>query len=782
MRKINILLIIVLTATLGAVGYFGHSIYQSSRKVIVPDFLGKNVSEAIEWCGKLSDEFGCEFVYEESTTIDKDKVFKQSVSAESELTDKIVITVSSGLIQEIALPAVNENTSKTDIEQWAKQNNLVNVQFVEEENNDVLNGTIIRIEPQPVYPNSAVIVHIAKSTKEKESATVEGDEINVKAGAYIGVSEDEIKKTATSLGLKANHNSSRDDYSDSIEKGKVVWHGSGSYEKDETFNYGLSLGKDSSSTSASDLYITSGKYVGKTESEFKTIAENLTLKPNHKTEKDAYSDTVAKGSIVWHGSGQYEKNETFNYGLSLGKKSSSTVTEDDLYITAGKYVGKTESEFKTIAENLTLKPNHKSERDAYSDTVTKGNIVWHGSGQYVKDETFNYGLSLGKKSSSTVTEDDLYITAGKYVGKTESEFKTIAENLTLKPNHKTIHDDYSDTVAKGNIVWHGSGQYEQNETFNYGLSLGKKSSSTVTEDDLYITSGKYVGKTESEFKTIAENLTLKPNHKSEKDSYSDTVAKGNIVWHGYGQYEQNETFNYGLSLGKKDSGSSSQTIIVSSGQYVGKTESEFKNIAQTLGLSPTHLSERDSYSDTIAKGSIVTHGYGTYSKNEAFNYGLSLGKKESSSTNKVDVSSSYVGKSESEFTSYLSGLGLKGSKTGTDYSSSIEAGKVLSYTSGKYDIGDTVSYTISLGKKQSEVYIMRPQYYSASDTFEGTKQNILNSLGGFSNLSFEGVTSANGEAVGQIIKITVNGDESYSAGNYASDTPVVVYIVSKQGS
>ena len=475
MRKINILLIIVLTATLGAVGYFGHSIYQSSRKVIVPDFLGKNVSEAIEWCGKLSDEFGCEFVYEESTTIDKDKVFKQSVSAESELTDKIVITVSSGLIQEIALPTVNENTSKTDIEQWAKQNNLVNVQFVEEENNDVLNGTIIRIEPQPVYPNSAVIVHIAKSTKEKESATVEGDEINVKAGAYIGVSEDEIKKTATSLGLKANHNSSRDDYSDSVEKGKVVWHGSGSYEKDETFNYGLSLGKDSSSTSASDLYITSGK-------------------------------------------------------------------------------------------------------------------------------------------------------------------------------------------------------------------------------------------------------------------------------------------------------------------YVGKTESEFINIAQTLGLSPTHLSERDSYSDTIAKGSIVTHGYGTYTKNEAFNYGLSLGKKESSSTNKVDVSSSYVGKSESEFTSYLSGLGLKGSKLGSDYSSSIEAGKVLSYTSGKYDIGDTVSYTISLGKKQSEVYIMRPQYYSASDTFEGTKQTILNSLGGFSNLSFEGVTSANGEAVGQIIKITVNGDESYSAGSYASDTPVVVYIVSKQGN
>ena len=314
------------------------------------------------------------------------------------------------------------------------------------------------------------------------------------------------------------------------------------------------------------------------------------------------------------------------------------------------------------------------------------------------------------------------------------------------------------------------------------MSLGKKSASNVTEDDLYITSGKYVGKSESEFKTIAENLTLKPNHKSERDDYSDTVAKGNIVWHGYGQYVNNETFNYGLSLGKKDSGSSSQTILVSSGQYVGKTESEFKSIAQTLGLSPTHLSERDSYSDTIAKGSIVTHGYGTYTKNEAFNYGLSLGKKDSSSATTVDVSSSYVGKSESEFMSYLSALGLKGSKSGSDYSSSVEAGKVLSYKSGKYEIGSTVSYTVSLGKQASTVNIMRPQYYSASDTFEGTKQSMQSYLGGFSNLSFEGVTSTSGEAVGQIIKITVNGDESYSAGSYASDTPVVVYIVSKQGN
>ena len=708
MRKIiNIILSLCLAGTVGATGFFGYRIFENSRKVIVPDFLGKNVSEVIEWCGKLSEPHGCEFVYEDSTTIDKDKVFKQSVSADNELTDKLIITVSSGLIQEIALPALNDNTTRADIEAWAQQNNIHDILFVEDENNDKINGTVLKIEPQPVYPNSEVIVHIAKSTKEKEPetpTTQDGEDIVIKAGTYVGLSEDDFKSKATSLGLKANHNSNKDDYSSTVEKGKVVWHGSGTYEKGEKFNYGLSLGKSSSSASDDDLYIKAGTYVGKTESEFKTIATNKGLKANHKTEKDDYSDTVAKGSIVWHGSGQYVKDEAFNYGLSLGKKGSE-VSEDDLYVTSGKYVGKTESEFKTIANNLGLVPTHISDRDSYSDTVAKGSIVTHGYGQYEKGETFKYGLSLGKKGSDT-TDDDLYVTYGQYIGKTEEEFKTIATNKGLKPNHKSAYDEYSSTIAKGSIIWHGSGQYEKNEAFNYGLSLGKQDSS---------------------------------------------------------------------------GGGDSQTIQVSSGQYVGKTESEFESIANTLGLTPTHLTSRDAYSDTIAKGSIVTHGYGSYVKNEAFNYGLSLGKKESSSTT-VNVSANYVGKTESDFLAYLSGLGLKGSKSGSENSSTVGAGKVLSYTSGNYNIGDTVSYKLSLGAYVSTVYIMRPMYYTASDTFNGTKQTILNALSGLENLSFVEATSTQGEKVGEILKITVGGDESYAAGNYSVDTPVVVYIVAKQGN
>ena len=59
----------------------------------------------------------------------------------------------------------------------------------------------------------------------------------------------------------------------------------------------------------------------------------------------------------------------------------------------------------------------------------------------------------------------------------------------------------------------------------------------------------------------------------------------------------------------------------------------------------------------------------------------------------------------------------------------------------------------------------------------GPLGKMLEPLG---NLTFEEATSD--LRVGQIAKISVNGNESYSAGNYPVSTPVKVYIVSKQNN
>ena len=471
-NKINILLTFLLIAMLGVTGFFAYTMIRSSAKVVVPDFLGKNKEEAVEWCGQLDEKYSCEFVYEPSSSVEKDHIFQQSLNSGSILKDKLIIRVSSELVKPIELPSLN-NAKKQDIENWQRENGIVNLTFKEENSDTVAKGNVIRIEPaENISKDTPVTVYISLG---KEGA--ENEQIEIKSGEYVNLTVSRFEEQVKSFGLVPNHDTSRDAKSESVAKGNVVWHGSGTYEKGETINYGVCL-EESKGSDKDEIVIKSGTYVGDSEEDFRSTAENLGLKPNHNSDKDAYSDTVAKGRIVWHGSGTYVKNETFNYGLSLGKKDSSGGDSDEIYVSKNQYVGKTESEFKQIASDLGLKAVHLSDRAAYSDTVAKGSIVTHGYGTYEKNENFNYGLSLGKKDSSGGDSDKIVISSGTYIGKSESEFRSTAESLGLRPYHNTDKDDYSDTVAEGCIVWHGSGTYVKGEDFNYGVSLGKRQTET----------------------------------------------------------------------------------------------------------------------------------------------------------------------------------------------------------------------------------------------------------------------------------------------------------------
>ena len=620
-NKINYLIILALVLTLGAAGFLGYNLLNSVKEVTVPDFLGKKKEEVFEWCGQLDDRYSCEIVYEGSRSVEKDIVFQQSLNAGSKLTDKITIRISSELISPIELPQLYE-AQRSSIEDWANKNGIENISFVEEFSDTVSKGIVIRMEPmESIYSDTPVTVYISKG---KENAA--NEPIEVKYGEYVNLSVAAFESQVKGLGLVPNHNTSKDASSTTVSKGYIVWHGSGTYTYGETINYGVCTDE---SKSSADIVVKAGSYVGYTEENFKKKATELGLEAKHNTSRDAYSDSIAKGSIVWHGSGTYNTNDSsdpFNYGVSLGKSdgSSGSATDDEIVITNGAYVGYTEENFKKKATELGLKATHIDSRDAYSDTIAKGSVVTHGYGVYEKNEAFNYGLSLGKKSVPSTVD----ISAGTYVGKSEEEFQKAAVALGLIPTHKTSKDAYSDTIAKGNIVWHGSGTYNTNDSsdpFNYGLSLGKSdgSSGSATDDEIVVTNGAYVGYTEENFKKKATELGLKATHVSSRDAYSDTIAKGSVVTHGYGVYEKNEAFNYGLSLGKK----ADSSIYVSSGTYVGKSESEFISAGKNLGLTPTHSSARDAYSDTVAKGYVVWHGSGTFTPGEAFNYGLSLGKQ-----------------------------------------------------------------------------------------------------------------------------------------------------------
>lgn len=608
-NKLNIILTIVLATLLGTLGFFGYKLIFDNKKVYVPDFSDKSEADINKWCTSFENN-PCKITSDYSETIEKGKLIYQSIKADEVLGDNISFIISLGKKIDIKFPSITKDTTKDDIDKWIKDNDLRNVLFIEEFSDSINKGNIIRIDHEDIVDkNSEIRVFISKGKNVKPDET-----IYVDYGTYLNLSVSQFEAKVKEIGLKAKHVSSRDDYSSTIEENRIVWHGSGTYVENEEISYGLSLGIDKSA-----IKVEAGTWVGKSFEEFKKAVSQLGskgLKPNHRDSWDDYSDTIEKGYIVRHGSGSYVEEENISYGLSLGKKDESS----DIEIDAGKYVGKTFEEFKDIVSKLGLQPKYKDSWDDYSDTIAKGNIIKHGSGTYTKDENISYGLSLGKKDGSS----EIVISKGTYIGKTLEEFTTIVTSLGLKPKHKTSYDDYSDTIAKGSLDWHGSGTYLAGDEISYSLSLGKKDGESGDVSTCYVAKNDYVGKNESEMLEAIKKLTtngLTPNHGhvNHNDEYSDVYAKGVVIWHGSGEYKDKEQFNYTLSLGKRPD------VGVDVISYAGKSESEFLSYLSGLNLLKGNRSEE--YSDSVSEGKLISNSTGKFNEGDKVNYVVSLGMK-----------------------------------------------------------------------------------------------------------------------------------------------------------
>ena len=579
--------------------------------------------------------------------------------------------------------------------------------------------------------------------------------------------------------LETNPCSFDRDYSDTVPENYVIYQSvSADNELGENISFIISLGKK--------VEISTPKI---TEDTTKDTIETWKVKNEVSNSIEYFeenSDTIEKNFVIRiEPSIITNSNDVIKVYVSKGKKSDSS--SDDIEVEYQKYIGLSETDFKSKVKALKLTPNHNEERDDYSNTIEKGKIVWHGSGSYVENEKMNYGLSLGKKESS---DSDITIKKGDYVSKTLEEFEKAVKELGLVPEHsKTYEDSYSDTIAKGCIDWHGSGDYVKGEKIHYTLSLGKKDATT---SEIIVNSKQYVGKTFDEFKKICADLGIKPEHSEVySDSYSDTIAKGSIDWHGSGTYVKDEVIHYTLSLGKKEGGSTSTEINISQGQFKGLTLDEFKKKCTELGIVPAHSEvHSDDYSDTIAKGSIDWHGSGTYVNGEVIHYTLSLGKKGSSDnpptpeTKRVTVDGNeYIGYTVDNFKSKMSSLGLSANYNSSKdaFSSAIAEGNIIWYNSGTFDEGSSVAYGISKGKETKHLngFEMIANQCQSLGNYDGTVTKTKNYFAsqGFNNVTCVGAKGGvDDESIGIIMSISINGSSSYQAGDYPTDSSIVVTI------
>ena len=58
---------------------------------------------------------------------------------------EIAFKISSGLIESIDRPMIDQNTTRLEIEKWASKNGLTDVSYIEEESATVEKGIVIRI-------------------------------------------------------------------------------------------------------------------------------------------------------------------------------------------------------------------------------------------------------------------------------------------------------------------------------------------------------------------------------------------------------------------------------------------------------------------------------------------------------------------------------------------------------------------------------------------------------------------------------------------------------------
>ena len=168
---------------------------------------------------------------------------------------------------------------------------------------------------------------------------------------------------------------------------------------------------------------------------------------------------------MWHGAGTYVKGEVIHYSLSLGKQGSDTKT-----VNVVSYAGKTETEFKKYLSDNGLSVGSKTSE--YSSTYAAGVIIKNDTGTKNVGSAINYTVSSGK---------DTRVNVADYTNKSASELENFLSSNGLKGSRS---EDYSSTVAQGNIISNSTGLFNTGATVAYKVSLGKKQATLNAYTDI----------------------------------------------------------------------------------------------------------------------------------------------------------------------------------------------------------------------------------------------------------------------------------------------------------
>jgi len=307
-----------------------------------------------------------------------------------------------------------------------------------------------------------------------------------------------------------------------------------------------------------------------------------------------------------------------------------------------------------------------------SDTVAAGKVL----SQSVKaGATIKTGGKL-----AIVLSGGKSITVSSFVGKQKSEAEAWIKTNSLKGVYLTYYDG---TAASGVILTQtpAEGSVSAGASISFHVSAG------------LVPVENYTGKTKSEFTAYIASLNAQNNNSANikytatEEESSETAGK--ILSQTANGNAQSGTLN--LAPG------STVTIKVAVGKTVsvtsksGSSEADFKSYLSSLGMSVGNRTE--SYSDSVAAGSVISNDTGSKAAGSSVNYVVSLGAYA------PDAALYKEGASYSTLSSTISGANSLGA--GWSVSASYEGS--ASYASGLITSacsvsGKSISCKVSSGK------------------------------------------------------------------------------------
>lgn len=725
--KTNIILTVILILLLAGGGVFCFKVLNPPVTAI--DYQALTVEEATAWFKENKIEDLCEIKQEYDNEIPEGELIFQSIKEGAKITSKVTLVYSLGADPNSKIEIPDLKTID-ECKKWFEENAFENVEYLYS-GGDKEDGQVLSIDPKQASKKDKVTVALSGSQKYQVPEFK---------------NKEEAEEWVKDKNIQIVYNQ---EYSN-LAEGAIIKQSPSVVKNGEKLTIVLA--------SKSDAVNLSTNLLGITEDDFLAKCKALGL-TNVVKDDEGYYSTVEKGKLAYYlPDGNVSKNTKIVYKLSLGKYEFK----------ASEYNGKTKSE----AENYIASLNKKNAQiNTELDLVEKSNSDYKvGTLFGCENIGKNNKVQVSCYISKTVSDAKVNLPTN-LLGISENEFIEKTKSLGLTNVVKDDKGYYSSLNKKGTIAYYDpDGDISTGTKVIYRLSLGPYS---FSEND-------YNGKTKSDLEKYVKTLNeINAKVKLSTSEKSSDKPSGTAFDCSSSKDGLTTKVSCYISGGTTNSSSSSKATLPTN--LLGKTESDFLAKCKELGFTNVVKDESGYYSTVNAKNTIAYYDPdGELDKATKITYKLSLGAYEFSSSN-------FNGKTKEEATSYVSGLNNINAHITLNVSeaqtSSYEEGKLFDCSASKQGVETVVSCKKAIKQQEEKKATVLNadkliSYYSTS-SFDETSSKIKKYFNdaGFTNVSLTGKEST--KSVGQILSISINGNASYSQGEYPVSSQVAIEISNK---